>query len=90
MAAPEPQSDWAADIGTRVYWLALLVGLIVGGLGTGFHLMVDALARARTVLVAGGYDQFLPLQQLVAFAGAAVARLDLDPICRGAPRQIRW
>ena len=79
LAAPEAQSDWAADVGTRVYWLALLVGLIVGGLGTGFHLMVDALVQARTVLVAGGYDQFLPLRQLVAFAGAAIARLDLGP-----------
>lgn len=82
MAVPEPQSDWADDIGTRVYWLALLVGLIVGGLGTGFHLMVDALAQARAVLVAGGYDQILPLQQLVAFAEAAVARLDLGPYLR--------
>ena len=79
LAAPEAQSDWAADVGTRVYWLALLVGLIVGGLGTGFHLMVDALVQARTALVAGDYDQFLPLRQLVALAGAATARLDLGP-----------
>ena len=39
---------FAADIGTRVYWLALLVGLVVGVLGGGFHCLVDLLrAMAR-------------------------------------------
>jgi CIC family chloride channel protein len=78
LAVPEQQSDWAADIGTRVYWLALLVGLIVGVLGSGFHLIVDALAQARTVLVAGGFDESLPFQQLVAMTDAALARYDLE------------
>lgn len=81
LAAPEQQSEWAADIGTRVFWLALLVGLIVGGLGTGFHLLVDALAQARMVLVAGGFDQFLQLQRLVQLTNDLMTRYD-----RSSPR----
>jgi H+/Cl- antiporter ClcA len=54
--APERESDFAADIGTRVYWLALAVGLIVGILGSGFHLLVDLIARVRDDLVSGRLD----------------------------------
>jgi CIC family chloride channel protein len=77
LADGERQSDWAADIGTRVFWLALLVGLIVGVIGTGFHLLVDALTRARMVLVAGGFDQQLQLQQLVQLSEDLLTRYDL-------------
>lgn len=77
MADTERQSDWATDIGSRVFWLALLVGLIVGGLGTGFHLLVDALARAREVLVGGGFDQLLHLPQLVQLTDALLTSYDL-------------
>ncbi len=77
MADGERHSDWAADIGTRVFWLALLVGLSVGMLGTGFHLMVDALARARLILVVGGFDQLLRLPQLVQLTDELLIRYDL-------------
>ena len=79
LAAPEPQSDWAADIGTRVYWLALLVGLIVGGLGTGFHLMVDRPGAGADRPRRRRLRSISAAPALVALAGAAAARLDLGP-----------
>ena len=51
--------------------------LIVGGLGTGFHLLVDALARAREVLVGGGFDRLLHLPQLVQLTDALLTSYDL-------------
>ncbi len=75
LAALERQSDFAADIGTRVYWLALMVGLIVGGLGSGFHLVVDLLERTRGELVSGGFDQTLLPPTLLGAAGRLLAWL---------------
>ena len=68
MAASEGQTDWAADIGTRVFWLALLVGLVVGAIGSGFHLLIDAAQDARARLVAGAFDAPLQVHQIAALA----------------------
>ena len=68
LAASEGQTDWAADIGTRVFWLALLVGLVVGAIGSGFHLLIDAAQDARARLVAGAFDAPLQVHQIAALA----------------------
>jgi chloride channel protein, CIC family len=66
VATQVQSSDFAADIGTQVYWLALLVGLLVGVLGVGFHSLVDLLAALRLSLVAGAFDG-TPALRAVAF-----------------------
>ena len=63
MATQVQSPDFAADIGTQVYWLALLVGLLVG-VGVGFHSLVDLLAALS--LVAGAFDG-TPALRAVAF-----------------------
>ncbi|MFO1068825.1 MAG: H(+)/Cl(-) exchange transporter ClcA [Geminicoccaceae bacterium] len=65
-----PLAQWAADIGGRVFWLALLVGLIVGILGSAFHWLLDLVAGWRTALMAGGLDP--ALQGLLGPLAAAV------------------
>jgi hypothetical protein len=55
-------SDFAADIGSRVYWLAVLVGLATGALAVGFHVIVDWMAALRGSLVAGGLDTLSAVQ----------------------------
>ncbi len=68
-------SDFAADIGGRVYWLAILVGLAIGLLAVGFHITVDAMAAVRGSLAAGGFDASAPIQALAGWIAAARVQL---------------
>ncbi|MGD9507910.1 MAG: H(+)/Cl(-) exchange transporter ClcA [Geminicoccaceae bacterium] len=50
-------SDPTADLGTKLYWLALLAGLLTGLLGAGFHGLIDHVTAWRTAFVDGRYDE---------------------------------
>ena len=58
-------TDSSADLGTRLYWLALLTGLLVGAIGAGFHALIDRLGALRTTFAAGGFDTS-PVVQAIA------------------------
>ena len=73
--ASRPAKDSAADIGTRVYWLALLVGLTVGAIATVFHVLLDRAATLRGLLVGGGLDGLSALQWTTRWAAAVTVSL---------------
>ena len=51
---PEGSADWAADVRSRIYGLALLCGLVAGGVGSAFHYLCDLIGRWRTEFLATG------------------------------------
>ena len=57
-------TDWAGDVRPRIYGLALLCGLVAGGLGSAFHYLCDLSGRWRTELVATGRTPWGPLPSL--------------------------
>jgi len=75
VARQDRPKDSAADIGTRVYWLALLVGLTVGAIATVFHVLLDGAATLRGLLVGGGLDGLSALQWTARWATAVTVSL---------------
>lgn len=67
--------DSDADLGTKLYWLALLAGLLTGLLGAGFHGLIDHLAVWRTAFVNGRYDESWIVQSLADFIARTRAPL---------------
>ena len=83
---PDGSADWAADIRSRIYGLALLCGLVAGAVGSAFHYLCDLIGRWRADFLAtgglplgldrGGAEEFwagLPLGGRIALLGAALA-----------------
>ncbi|MFO1071867.1 MAG: chloride channel protein [Geminicoccaceae bacterium] len=67
----------ASDIGSRVYWLALLLGVAIGGLGSLFHAVVDRLAAWRAAFAGGAADGWLA--PVLPWLSQGLDRLGLDP-----------
>ena len=89
-AEPAGTSDFAADIGTRVYWLAMLVGLV------GRHrsrpastVVVDHARATRDSVLAGGLDTTSALRTLVSWLTSARAALP-GPWPIGSGRPTSW
>src|SRR4051794_29416512 len=58
------ETDWAGDVRPRIYGLALLCGLVAGGLGSAFHYLCDMSGQWRTALVTAGDTPWGPLPSL--------------------------
>lgn len=69
MSEQTEMTDSNADLGSRLYWLALLAGLLVGLLGAAFHGLIDRLTAWRSAFVAGDYDQSAVVQLVVRALG---------------------
>ena len=69
MAEPSGSTEFAADIGNRVYWLAVLVGLAVGPIAAGFHIVVDLITAVRGGLVSGAFDDHPALLAVASWLG---------------------
>ena len=68
-------SEFADDIGSRVYWLAMIVGVLVGVLAILFHSAVDWLAAQRGSFVAGAFDSSAAVVALAEWLAVGVERL---------------
>lgn len=68
-------SEFASDIGSRVYWLAVLVGVTIGALAVAFHMAVDTVAVLRGSVVAGAFDHHPAVRQVAAWLQPALALL---------------
>lgn len=67
--------DFASDIGSRVYWLAVLVGVTIGALAVAFHIAVDTMAALRGSVVAGAFDDHPAVRHVAAWLQPALAPL---------------
>ena len=65
-------AEWAGDVRPRIYGLALLCGLVAGGLGSAFHYLCDLSGRWRTELVATGGTPWGPLPSLPVLGEAGI------------------
>lgn len=68
-------TDSEADLGTKLYWLALLAGLLTGLLGAGFHGLIDHMGAWRTAFVDGRYDESWIVQSVADFIARTRAPL---------------
>ena len=61
--------DSSADLGSRLYWLALLTGLLVGAIAAGFHALIDRLGALTIASEVGDWRRFPAARTFMGFTG---------------------